>query len=496
MIQYLWKTLSSLRLTVWCLALSILLVFVGTVAQADEGLYQAQERYFKQWIVWAPTLFGHKLPLLLPGGYLLGTVLLVNLLGAHTQRFQWSAKKLGINLTHFGIIVLLLGQLVTDLFSVESYLRLREGESKTYTESHREHELVFATDTTPGSEKVVSIPESLLTKPGAEISHPDLPFSLRVNEYKINSQVLSRTQLLETAGRLTAALAKVEGQYGGAELPALAATEAESPGRLEVWRASLTAAGASSVADIAEAAKSLASQPEREARLRTELKERFQKEMLARWRQQGGAMKLAAERADRKEPLTADSLQAPATQGAGSQVVAFPLPEMRTMDMKNLPHVVLEILDAGKPSGTWLFSPMLEAQELEGPHAKWRGALRAERYYHPFSVKLLTTTHEKYQGTEIPKNFQSRVRLEHPVRSESREVDIYMNNPLRYEGLTYFQYQMDRDEQHGNVGISTLQVVRNPSWLGPYLGCILVGLGMTVQFLYHLVGFVTKRRTA
>ena len=36
--------------------------------------------------------------------------------------------------------------------------------------------------------------------------------------------------------------------------------------------------------------------------------------------------------------------------------------------------------------------------------------------------------------------------IDNPQRRESREVDIYMNNPLRYEGLTFFQYQMGRDE--------------------------------------------------
>ena len=69
------KIFSSLRLTVALLALGIVLVFIGTVAQADEGLYQAQERYFKHWWVWGVTMFGYKIPMLLPGGYLIGTLL-------------------------------------------------------------------------------------------------------------------------------------------------------------------------------------------------------------------------------------------------------------------------------------------------------------------------------------------------------------------------------------------------------------------------------------
>jgi hypothetical protein len=40
-----------------------------------------------------------------------------------------------------------------------------------------------------------------------------------------------------------------------------------------------------------------------------------------------------------------------------------------------------------------------------------------------------------------------------------------------------------------------LQVVRNPSWLTPYIGCAMVGAGLVIQFLYHLIGFVSKRKT-
>jgi hypothetical protein len=50
--------------------------------------------------------------------------------------------------------------------------------------------------------------------------------------------------------------------------------------------------------------------------------------------------------------------------------------------------------------------------------------------------------------------------------------------------------------QIGEKPSSTLQVVRNPGWLTPYAGCVIVGLGMVIQFGIHLVGFVQKRKTA
>jgi len=47
-----------------------------------------------------------------------------------------------------------------------------------------------------------------------------------------------------------------------------------------------------------------------------------------------------------------------------------------------------------------------------------------------------------------------------------------------------------------NDAVSILQVVRNPSWLTPYIACSLVGMGLLYQFLSHLVAFAKKRRTA
>ena len=90
--------------------------------------------------------------------------------------------------------------------------------------------------------------------------------------------------------------------------------------------------------------------------------------------------------------------------------------------------------------------------------------LRQERYYLPFSLHLIEFRHDKYPGTDIPKNFSSRVRLQNLENGEDREVLIFMNNPLRYAGETFYQASFDPDD-HGSV----LQVVHNPSWLTPYL---------------------------
>lgn len=385
------KFFTSLRLTVVCLGLAVLLVFFGTLAQVDDGLYLAQAKWFRSFIVWwGPEGARWRIPVF-PGGYLIGGVLLLNLIAAHIKRFRLTWNKFGINLLHAGIILLLLGQLATDLLSRETQIRFSEGQTLKYTESPRKSELAFLTDAPkPGEDKVVSIPESFLKK-SAELHNDNLPFVVRVKEYYPNSAVRARGPMVDTG------------------------------------------------------------------------------------------------------PPTA-------TQGIGAEAVVMPLPETRDTEVRNYPSAVIELIGKQGSLGTWLLSTTTnfpaEPQEVVAGDKTWRMTLRDARYYLPYTVKLLQTKHDVYPGTEIPKDFQSRVRIENPARGENREVDIYMNNPLRYEGQTFYQYQMGADEAARNGEFSALQVVRNPSWLTPYVGCIMVGGGMVYQFLMHLVGFISKRRTA
>src|SRR5437762_11376373 len=187
MFNRLLKPLTSLRLTVVLLTAGLVLVLVGTLAQVHEGLYQAQARYFKSWLVWRPTIGNSAWPVVLPGGYLIGSLLLLNLVGAHATRFKFTKKKIGILMIHAGIVLLLLGQMLTDLLARESYMQLStEGPAKYYSESSAHNELAVIDVTDPASDEVVAIPESRL-RAKEEIHDSRLPFAIRVREYFPNS---------------------------------------------------------------------------------------------------------------------------------------------------------------------------------------------------------------------------------------------------------------------------------------------------------------------
>jgi cytochrome c biogenesis protein ResB len=192
------------------------------------------------------------------------------------------------------------------------------------------------------------------------------------------------------------------------------------------------------------------------------------------------------------------------------------------MDEANIAATVVEVLTDEGSLGTWVLSNWLteekpfqaiqlglrkqlgekmaadlcntlaEPQEFTFRGHTYQLALRPVRFYQPFSIQLQRFSHDRYRGTDIPKNFSSRVRVTRPATGEDREVLIYMNSPLRYDGETFYQAGFDDVDP----GVTILQVVHNPSWLTPYLSCILVALGLVVQFGTHLAGFIAKRRTA
>ena len=97
--------LADLRLTLTFLSLSMVLVFVATLEQVRIGIRGAQAEFFESiYGIWHyPEQFWggeflNPLPIPIPGGYLLGGLLILNLIAAFITRFQWTGKKMGIQL--------------------------------------------------------------------------------------------------------------------------------------------------------------------------------------------------------------------------------------------------------------------------------------------------------------------------------------------------------------------------------------------------------------
>src|SRR5262249_58395699 len=131
------KIVASLRLTVVLMILLMGLVFFGTLAQVSNGVWTVVDKYFRSFVVWVPLqIFVHptvKVPFGFPypGGWTLGGLLLLNLVAAHVVRFQFKLSKIGMWLIHIGLIVMMLGELATGLFAVESRMVIEEGKASS-----------------------------------------------------------------------------------------------------------------------------------------------------------------------------------------------------------------------------------------------------------------------------------------------------------------------------------------------------------------------------
>lgn len=201
------------------------------------------------------------------------------------------------------------------------------------------------------------------------------------------------------------------------------------------------------------------------------------------------------------DPEKKDSVANLANTGDGIRIRANEKNEASGTDKDqkiDLPSAYINLIDkkTGKSVGTYLASIWLSLSSLKPTQTvisddgnKIEMALRFKRSYKPFSLELLEFKHERYLGTNTPKNFSSKIKLINENINENRETLISMNNPLRYDGETFYQSGFLPNDK-GTI----LQVVRNPGWLMPYLSCLVVSFGLLIHFGMHLNSFLKQQR--
>jgi hypothetical protein len=171
-----------------------------------------------------------------------------------------------------------------------------------------------------------------------------------------------------------------------------------------------------------------------------------------------------------------------ATAGVGTGVTVRPLPAVSRDEEMNVTTAFVEPVAGGTSYGTWLVSARIGApQSFTHAGRTYQLLVRPRRVYLPYTVTLKKFSHDVYPGTSIPKNFSSFVHLSNPSKGEERDVLIYMNQPLRYDGKAFYQASFGKNDT-----LSILQVVQNPGWLLPYVSCVLVTLGLIVHFAISL----------
>lgn len=373
------RALTSLRLTIFCLAALMVLVTAATLAQVGMGTVGAVNAYMRSYLVWWNIPDSQWMIPVFPGGATVGMVLIVNLIAAQAVRLQATWSKAGLWLVHLGLILFVGGEFVSGMFQVESQMAIESGQTVNFIEG-RDAELAVIDVTDPAQDEVYSVPARALRREGT-VSLPGTPVSLKIHGYAQNAQLRNRAPT-------------------------------DPPAR--------------------------------------------------------------------------------ATAGVGTAVTLVQLSPVSGDNEVDSSAVFVEPIAGGKSYGIWLASQALGApQAFTHEGRTYQIAMRHRRQYLPYAVTLKKFSHDKYAGTEIPKNFSSLVHLSNPATREERDVLISMNDPMRYDSKAFYQASFGKGDM-----LSILQVVENPGWLIPYISCVLVAVGLIVHFTVSLMKSSRKREAA
>ncbi len=188
----LFRLFASYGMAVVVLFLLLVLTLLGTLEQAEHGLWAVQKKYFDS-VFLVHHLFG-RVPIPLPGVYLLMTLLFVNLLCGAIIRAPKSWRAPGMLIAHGGILLLLLGGFVTFHFSTDGMLQLYEDESSDVFKSYHEWVVEVRQVEPAPSEQVWIVPLQRLERGGARavrrVTAPEWPFTLALSGFQPHSRPL------------------------------------------------------------------------------------------------------------------------------------------------------------------------------------------------------------------------------------------------------------------------------------------------------------------
>jgi ABC-type transport system involved in cytochrome c biogenesis permease subunit len=204
----------------------------------------------------------------------------------------------------------------------------------------------------------------------------------------------------------------------------------------------------------------------------------------------------------------------PATAGLGRRWLADARPpEGGASSMSNIASAYVQLLErgTGRDLGTYLVSQFLNDQSrifmggggdefdtVEAGGKPWRLALRFRRTVKPYTITLDDVRRIDYSASETPRDYSSYVTFTDLATGGEQKGRIWMNNPVRYRGETFYQSQYSQvDLGGGRVGEMTgLQVVENAGWLIPYVACVLAFWGMLAHFGLTFVRFADRHERA
>ena len=190
----------------------------------------------------------------------------------------------------------------------------------------------------------------------------------------------------------------------------------------------------------------------------------------------------------------------PATAGIGLRLPIKEIPPVSgtaARQESDTPAAYVDLLDkkTGDSLGVYAMTSQLKpefADRVTVDGKDYHILLRVETFNKPYKITLNDAIREDYPGSNTPKYYGSEVTINDTSTGEITSQRIFMNNPLRYSGETFYQSGMP-DAVPGEPQYSIFQVVTNVGWMIPYVCCMFTVVGLLGQFVLSLLGYLNKQ---
>lgn len=451
------KQLSSLKLAVAIIIGIAIITAVGTIVEARYDAYAAKKLVYD-----TPWMYG-----------IMGLLCIV-LISVMVDRLPWKKRHVAFVLAHIGILILLLGGLITARFGLDGNMRIGINESNSFVQVPETDVVVYTSfDGDRYSKTFESEVDFFSQPPTAEkpFSIPAYEGEMKIVDY-IKYAIPAKKVVVDDSGKAGAGLrfqvqnpnvnviewlvqrkvnTLVTHDFGPAQVH-LGPAPAKGAGKNEIY----LAPGKDSKKDSLEYTV-------------------FYKD-----------------KADpaKKGFVKEGEVFEPGWMGIQFRILRYLPSAQEDWDLKVADHptplttAAVKIVFAGKEHWV-LLNDMVKFFTENSVYLLTYGNRRIDL---GFPVKLVNFEVNRYQGTMRAAAYKSVVSV-----PDIPSHEISMNEPLKYRGLTF--YQASFQEDNGKPTASIFSVNQDPGRWIKYLGSLIMTLGIILLFYFKHLDFKLTKKT-
>ena len=451
---------SSLKLAVVLLLSLAVALAAGTIQESLHDPKVAHDTVYHTW--WFAFLL---------------TLLVINVAGAALTRLPWKRRHTGFVITHAGIILILIGSMMTLAFGKEGQMAIRVGQmSNTVLLDHQflhfeipgsGIDAVFPVNPRKNKSRILPLaPWSPVQAKITEIINKAKSVSKIKDDEKGSPGVL--IHLSGMMGEINEWLVlgdpvRERLKIGPAEILLLLA---DSPEKLDFLINAIASNKQYSLPESDRNALWIIMGPEGKLYYRLKAKGEFAQRgpLYKSIEYRTGWMDFKFSLEDYKSSVAIEREYEPIPKG-----------EVKDESFSALR---LELARKGDQNFVWLELGEKKNVLVNGTEVKLNYFLEREPL--PFGIKLQEFNVGRYEGTNNPMSYESLVEVNDFHKNKKFSHVIKMNHPLKYGGLKF--YQAGFQEEEGVPRVSVFAVGKDPGIPIKYLGSIILIIGIGIQF--------------